>query len=185
MRGTKPTFAYLFSTLVMLLLTEISFGGQAFAQMKEYKDQFGRFSIQVPQDWKIDPPTIKKDSIGISFDSNNKDPVTITMVAADRHTKASQSVFEQVIREQNTDTVTRLPGATLVQGTDCTKYTIDGHKACSVVYTVTRGQYTEKDMDIDFETEKQGFSLTVSGSPDSFDKYIPIVEKMLYSLKAP
>jgi hypothetical protein len=40
-------------------------------------------------------------------------------------------------------------------------------------------------MDIDFETEKQGFSLAVSGSPDSFDKYILIVEKMLYSLKAP
>jgi hypothetical protein len=88
-----------------------------------------------------------------------------------------------VIREQNTDTVTRLPGATLVQGTDCTKYTIDGHKACSVVYTVSRGQYTEKDMDIDFETEKQGFTLTVR-SADNFDKYLAVVEKMLYSIKA-
>lgn len=70
----------------------------------------------------------------------------ITMVAADRKTHASQDTFEQVIREQNRDLVTGLTGATFVQNTDCTKYMIDGHKACSAVYTVSRGQYTEKDM---------------------------------------
>ena len=185
MAGAKLTFACLFLTLMMLLLIEILLGGQALAQLKEYKDQYGRFSIQVPQGWKIDSPTIKKDSIAIGFDSNNEDPITITMAAADRHTRESQDDFEQVIREQNRDTVTGLSGTTLVQGTDCNKYTIDGHKACSVVYTVTRGQYTEKDMDVDFETEKQGFTLTVSGFPDSFDKYLAVVEKMLYSIKAP
>jgi hypothetical protein len=170
---------------VILILIEILLVEQAFAEFKGYKDQFGRFSIQVPQDWKIGSPTIKKDSVAISFDSNNDDLMTVTMVAADRHTHASQDTFEQVIREQNRDTVTGLTGATVVQPTDCTKYTIDGHKACSVVYTVDTGQYKEKDMDIDFETEKQDFTLTVSGTADNFDKYLPIIEKMVYSIKAP
>jgi hypothetical protein len=182
MTRAELTFACVFSTLELFLLIEILLAGHAFAQFKEYKDQYGRFSIQVPQDWKIGSPTIKKDSIAISFDSNN---IMIIMVAADSHVKVSQSDFEQIIRKQNRDTVTRLPGAVLVQDTDCSKYTIDGHKACAVMYTVTSGQYTEEDMDIDFETEKQDFTLTVSGSPDNFDKYLPIVEKILFSLKAP
>jgi hypothetical protein len=107
------------------------------------------------------------------------------MVTADSHAKASQADFEQVIREQNRDTITGLSGATLVQNTDCTKYTIDGHKAYSVVYTVTSGQIVLKYMDIDYRTEKQDVTLTVSGSADNFDRYLPVVEKMLYSIKAP
>jgi hypothetical protein len=74
--------------------------------------------------------------------------------------------------------------ATLVQNTGCTKYTIDGHKACSVAYTVTGAQFILKYMDTDYQTEKQDVRLTVSGSAGSFDRYLPIVEKMLYSTKA-
>jgi len=181
MAGAKLTFACLFSTLMMLLLIEILLGGQALAQLKEYKDQYGRFSIKVPQDWKIDSPTIKKDSLAIGFDSNNEDPITITMAAADRHTRASQDDFEQVIKEQNADTIRQLSGARLLENTDCTKYVIDHEKACSVVYSF----HTQKDMDIDFVTEKQDFTISVSGSPDNFDKYLAVVEKMLYSIKAP
>jgi hypothetical protein len=176
---------YLLSTLAISLLIEILLGGQAFAQFKEYKDQFGRFSIQIPQDWSIGSPDIKEDSVTISFDSPNPDDNQFIMTAGDRHTKASEDVFEQVIREQNTYTISHLPGAALVQDTDCTKYVIDGQKTCSMIYTVTKDQYTEKELEIDFVTEKQDISISVTGSADIFDKYLPIVQKMLDSIKAP
>jgi hypothetical protein len=80
MTGAELTFACVFPTLGMFLLIEILLGGQAFAQFKEYKDQYGRFSIQVPEDWKIGSPTTKKDSIAISFDSNNEDPIKNEMM---------------------------------------------------------------------------------------------------------
>jgi hypothetical protein len=51
MTRPKIGFTCLFSTLGVFLLIEILLGGQAFAQFKEYKDQYGRFSIQVPQDY--------------------------------------------------------------------------------------------------------------------------------------
>src|SRR5512133_2384218 len=154
MTRAKLTFAYMFSTLVMLLSIEILLGVQVFAQL-EYKDQFGKLSVQVPKNWTISSSTVKENSVAISIDSSDQDPVTITMIASNRGTRASQDTFEQVIREQNMDTVSALPSAKLVQDTDCTKYTIDGHKACSVVYTISRDQYTQKNMDMDFVTDKQ------------------------------
>jgi hypothetical protein len=184
MTRAKLTFAYLFSTLVMLLSIEILLGVQVFAQL-EYKDQFGKLSVQVPKNWTISSSTVKENSVAISIDSSDQDPVTITIIASNRGTRASQDTFEQVIREQNMDTVSALPGATLVQDTDCTKYTIDGHKACSVVYTVSRDQYTQKNMDMDFVTDKQDFTLSVTGPINNFDKNLPIVEKILYSIKSP
>ena len=56
--------------------------------------------------------------------------------------------------------------------------------ACSMTYTTryTTG-YTEEEMDIGFQTGKQEVLITITGSADIFDKYIPIVEQMLNSMK--
>jgi hypothetical protein len=62
---------------------------------------------------------------------------------------------------------------------------IDGQKACSMIYTVTKDQYTQKESEIDFVTEKQDVSISVRGSAEIFDKYLPIVQKMPDSIKAP
>ena len=85
------------------------------------------------------------------------------------------------ISGQNADTVRSLPGATLIQDTDCTKYVIDGKKACSVIYSVTKDNYTQKEMDVDFQTGKQSVSISVQGS--DFDKYLPVADQMLNSMK--
>ena len=151
-------------------------------QFKTYNEQYWRFSIQVPRDWTVGSPLIKKDSVTVDFSPNNKDDIIFIVDSMDRHESASESVFEQVIREQNTDTVQSLPGATMIQDTECTKYTIDGNQACSMIYTVTKDNYTQKEMDVDFHTGKQLVSITVQGS--DFDKYLPIANQMLNSMKA-
>ena len=54
------------ASITLLTLIGISIDRQLFAQtttpqFKEYKDQYGRFSIQVPKDWTIGSPDIKQD----------------------------------------------------------------------------------------------------------------------------
>lgn len=176
------------ASITLLTLIGISIDRQLFAQtttpqFKEYKDQYGRFSIQMPKDWTIGSPDIKQDSVVILFDSNNADDVQLIVAASDRHTTISGADYEQVIKESNGDTVTLTPGARLIQSTDCTKYVIDGNKACSMIYTTTTGTYTQEEMNIDFQTGKQGVLITLTSSPDNFRKYVPVVEQMLNSMK--
>jgi hypothetical protein len=102
------------------------------------------------------------------------------VVVIDRHETASETDFEQVVKEQNADTVRSLPGATLIQDTDCTKYVIDGIKACSMIYH--QGMTDRKEMEVDFQTGKQSVSMSILGS--DFDKYLPIANQMLNSMKA-
>jgi hypothetical protein len=150
-------------------------------QFKTYNEQYGRFSIVVPKDWLVGYPSIKQDSVTVDFSPNNKDDILFIIASMDRRETASQTDFEQVIKEQNADTVRSLPGATLIQDTDCTKYVIDGKKACSVIYSVTKDNYTQKEMDVDFQTGKQSVSISVQGS--DFDKYLPVADQMLNSMK--
>jgi len=150
-------------------------------QFKGYKEQYGRFSIPVPKDWNIDSPSIRQNSVAESFEPKNGDDFLLTIVARDRHSIVGQNEFEQIIRDENTALLSELPGATLIQDTDCTKYVIDGNKACSVIFSVTRNQYTQKEMDLDFQSAKQAVSISLTGSNQGF-QYLPIVNHMLNSM---
>jgi hypothetical protein len=172
----------IFSLSLGLLLYSPVYAQTSAGQFKTYNEQYGRFSIQVPKDWKVDSPLVKQDSVAVSFGPNNEDDFSVIVSAVDRHESSSQTDFEQVIREQNADTVGSLPGATLIQDTECTKYVIDGNQACSMMYTTTKDQYTTKELDVDFQTGKQQFGISFSGS--DFDKYMPIANQILSSMKA-
>jgi hypothetical protein len=117
------------------------------------------------------------------FDSNNTDDLELSVGASDRHTMISGSEYEQVIIQDNVDLLTQTPGATLIHATECAKYVIDGNMACSMTYTTTKDGYIEEEMDIDFQTGKQEVFISITGSANTFDKYIPIVEQMLNSMK--
>ncbi len=160
--------------------------GQAFAQtatgqFKKYTEQYGRFSIQVPKEWTIGSPTIKQDSVAVSFDPNNGDDISFIVTAGDKHSITSEADYEQITRDQNAATIADTPGATLIQGTDCTKYVIDGNKACSMIYAVTYHQYTNKELDISFHTAKQEVLVSLAGA--TFDKYLPVAQQMVNSMK--
>jgi hypothetical protein len=130
-------------------------------------------------DWTKGSPTIKQDSVAISIDPNNGDDISIIVSAVDKHSYTSEDDFEQVIREENAATIADTPEA--IQGTDCTKYVIDGNKACSMIYTVTYHQYTNKELDISFHTAKQEVLVSLAGS--AFDKYLRVAQQMLNSMK--
>ena len=105
-----------------------------------YTEQYGRYSLQVPNDWTTGSPTIKQDSLTNSFSPKNGDDILFIVTVSDRHAVVSESDYEQIIRDENTGTIADTPGATLLQATDCTKYVIDCNQACSMIYTVTENQ---------------------------------------------
>lgn len=119
--------------------------------------------IQVPKDWTIGSPQIKEDSVVILFDSNNADDLELSVGASDRHTTLSGSDWEQTIRQDNLDLVAQTPGATMIHPTVCTKYVIDSNAACSMTYTTTNNGYTQEELDIDFQTDKQEILITITG----------------------
>lgn len=147
-------------------------------QFKTYNDAYGRFSIQVPKSWTIGSPSIKQDSVTVDFSPNNKDDFLFIVAVMDRH-GTSETDFEQAVKEQNAYTVQSLPGQTLIQDTDCTKYVIDGNKACSMIYH--HGMTDRKEMEVDFLTGKQWVGMSILGS--DFDKYLPIANQMLNSME--
>jgi hypothetical protein len=51
-----------------------------------------------------------------------------------------------------------------------------------MIYAVTHHEYTNKELDIDFQTAKQEVLVSLSGS--TFDKYLPLAQQMLKSMKA-
>lgn len=160
--------------------------GSKVAQFKEYKDQYGRFSVQIPRDWNMGFQDIKETYDSTSFNSNNIDKMSISISAFNGH-KLSDDEFEKITRENNPDTITQTAGAMLVQDTECAKYVIDGQKTCTMIYTEPSadGQYTEKILYVTFDTEKQDFIVSFTGPTDKFDNSLPIFEAMLNSIKAP
>lgn len=168
---------------VLIFLDSHAYAQTAAGQFKVYSEQYGRFSIQVPKDWTISPPKIEQESVVILFDSNNADDVELSVAASDRHTMLSGSDWEQTIRQDNLDLVAQTPGATMIHPTECAKYVIDCNAACSMTYNTTNNGFTQEEMDIDFQTGKQEVFISMTGSPDIFDKYMPIIEQMLNSMK--
>jgi hypothetical protein len=127
------TISGIFFLLVLALLNGQAFSQTATGQFKKYNEQYGRFSIRVPNNWTIGSPHIKQDSVLVSFDPKWAD-VIFSVGASDSHSTLSEADYQQVIREDNAATVADLPGAKMIQDTDCTKYFIDGNKACSMIY---------------------------------------------------
>jgi len=77
---------------------------------------------------------IKETSDYTSFYSNNADNMGFHIFASNGIGKPSDDKFEKIIRESNADAITDTSGAMLIQDTECTKYVIDGQKACSMMY---------------------------------------------------
>jgi hypothetical protein len=177
--------AILFVSVLIFINSQV-FSQTAAGQFKEFKEQYGRFSIQVLKDWTTQYIHIKQNSVGVSFDPKYAN-VTLIVEAFDRNTTISEADYEQAIKENNADTVAQLPGAKLIQATDCAKYVIDGNKVCSMIYTTTilyHGKYyTDEEMDIDFQTGNQVVSIAFTGDADIFHKYVPVVEQMINSMK--
>ena len=85
--------------IILLILIGISLDHQLFAQTtslqyKEYKEQYGRFSIQVPKDWTIQYMHIN--SVGLSFDPNNADNVTLFVEPSDIKTTESEATMNKL-----------------------------------------------------------------------------------------
>ena len=124
----------------------------------------------MPKDWTIYSPQIKQDSVIIFFDSNNADDLKLSVSARDRHMMISGSDYEQAVKRDNVNLLAQTPGVALIHPTECTKYIIDGKMACSMTYTTRITEYTEEQMDIDFQSSKQEVLIIITGSADIFDK---------------
>src|SRR5262249_45217133 len=81
-------------------------------------------------------------------------------------------------------------GSSLFQNIECIKYKIDGHKACSVMWTGTdfnggSGNIPLATLYLSSYVNKTMYGFVMEGSQDTFDRYLPTFQIMLSSFKAP
>ena len=75
----------------------------------------------------------------------------------------------------------------LSQDVECQKYTIDGNKACSIIFSKTT-DYTSNiklgAMMVISEVNGQTYMIEYSTLPDNFDKLLPTIDQMIGSFKS-
>jgi hypothetical protein len=80
------------------------------------------------------------------------------------------------------------PNFELIQDVECKKYTIDGHKACSIINTQTPDYISQTKiamMTIGSLINGTSYMFLYGARPDNFDTYLPTIDKMIASFKIP
>ena len=78
------------------------------------------------------------------------------------------------------------PNFELIQDVECKKYTVDGHKACSMINTETPDYISETKaalMTVDSLINGTTYRFMYGSTPDNFDSSLPTIDKMISSFK--
>jgi hypothetical protein len=81
-----------------------------------------------------------------------------------------------------------VPNFELIQDVECKKYTIDGHKACSIINTQTPDYISETKaalMTVDSLINGTTYRFMYASTPDNFDSSLPAIDKMIGSFRIP
>lgn len=149
-------------------------------QFSNYTDPHGRFSVNYPSTWTVEPATNRFEPVHVSF----KSPPSVSLAGLDIAASTTHRIDPEVYTISNA--AVYHPGYSIFQGTECVKYKIDGQKACSyIVTTVGSPGGRLVIMHVNSFVNGHMYSFTFSGHGDTFDKDLPLVEQMLASFKAP
>jgi hypothetical protein len=81
-----------------------------------------------------------------------------------------------------------VPNFELNQDVECQKYTINGNKACSMIFTQTPDYISNikiAEMDVSTLTNGTTYLFVYGSTPDNFDSNLPIIDKMIHSFRVP
>lgn len=161
--------------LLLLTLSNNITNAATTQNMTKYTDSQGRFSISYPTKWTATPATNRFESQLVTFDSGvgpNSNIVIITGVGTDPEAFARQVVNAAI-------------QYTLFQNVECTKYKIDGQKACSFILTKQAnpdlGTPGGVIMQVLSYSNGNMYTINFVASEDTFDSLLPTFEAMIHS----
>jgi PsbP-like protein len=149
-----------------------------------YKDPQERFSIEYPSGWHVKSATNRFETILADFFSVNnvEGNATDVNIGIIRNDPAIKSFG----LEQALNTIINNGNNRIVEPVECSKYTLDGNQACSVIYLKSSTFSTELGnplLQIISGIGDHIYIFTYGTSKDNFDKSLPIAEHMIKSFK--
>jgi hypothetical protein len=147
------------------------------ANMTTYKDPQGRFTVSYPTNWTSTPASNRFESPLVKFESGVGPNVQVAIEIGTDPEALSRELANA-----------GLFGYTLFQDVECTKYKVDGQKACSLIFT--------KEADPDLGTQGVVVMSVLSyvnghlyligygATQNTFDSALPTYEAMLTSFNA-
>lgn len=140
-----------------------------------YKDPQGRFSIDYPSGWQVQSATNRFETRLAAFQAvSSVKNLTDVNIALARNTGIAVKTLglEQVLRSI-------INYRQIIEPVECSKYTLDGNQACSVIGL---GPIVAK-LQIISAIGDHVYIFTYDTFPDNFDKNLPIAEHMINSFK--
>ncbi|HJT49796.1 MAG TPA: PsbP-related protein [Nitrososphaeraceae archaeon] len=149
-----------------------------------YKDKQGRFTISYPSSgWEVTPAKNRFEDFVVSF--RNLDTLSSLVIQLNKIDYPGNDV-ESLMSAMPDMARIGTPNFELIQEVECKKYTIDGHKACSMINTQTPDYISEKKiamMTVGSIINGTSYMFLYGAKPDNFDTYLPIIDKMIGSFK--
>lgn len=161
---------------------------QVFAQqqsnMTRYTDPQGRFSIVYPFDWTVSPATNRFSPLVVQFVAVTGTNVGVVIVKDNLSTVTDPSTFASAMIAG-----VHSYGFLVFQNVECTKYKIDGQRACYYITTKAGDPFIGRpDVVIQLVSSYLNgkmFAITFAANRDTFDSTLPTFEKMLASFRSP
>jgi hypothetical protein len=157
--------------------------------MTKYTDPQGRFSISYPDGWNVQPVTNRFQTVLVTF--ANYPPTRfdfLSLAVQSQNTNEIASTDPLVVLNN-----TSPPSFdwSLFQSIECAKYTVDGNKACSLIWTHSEANLTGGPsigyvgLLVASYVNHQMYSFLVLGRQDTFDSQLSIIDSMIKSFKTP
>jgi hypothetical protein len=147
--------------------------------MTTYKDPQGRFTVSYPTNWTATPASNRFESPLVKFNSGVGPNAIIDIVTVQ---VPDPEVFATQIAN------TGLFQYTLFQNVECTKYKIDGQRACSLIFTkqadADLGTPGVAIMSVISYVRGNMYTIGFAAPQDRFDPELPTFEAMISSFKA-
>jgi photosystem II reaction center protein PsbP len=152
------------------------------ANFSMYKDPEKRFTINYPADWNATPAANRFATSLVEFSN------PVPLASLDIRLVKSVPFDVQALMVQTFGTTYDIPNFQLNQGVECQKYTIDGSKACSIIYTRTFDYSSDLKfavMDVETVLKGNAYIFVYTSNLDNFDSNLPRIDKMINSFKVP
>jgi len=177
----KTGFLLIFLVIVIVCISNgYSKGSTTSAEWKTYTDINGKFTIDYPTDWNIEPRENRFDTKDVIFslpDEGNS--VNLGIVTTETPTNVAIEEYGKDIITERTSTRDNFR---LIDSWECAKYSINNSTTCSLVFTTGTSPFEFAEMDVYTVHNTTTYTIVYRTIPDLFDKHLPTVDQIIKSI---
>ena len=162
-------------------------------QWKTYTDPEGKFNINYPADWKIDEIEkttfdkrdvgfIKKETVDLSGGTSVEQNAAVFGISYNTDSDMEDVDLEEFVQELSSRNQFNYDNYREIEGGIDT-YKISGNPAVGIIFANSNGFQEQGQLNVISFPDDNLFNINYVADQKNFDKYLPIAEKMIQSIK--